>query len=134
MWGTRQNPVFRAVDLFRLSWSDSNSNKIGRTQMNLLHRWLCSSSHWKAEVETHILPWTLEGLELGSNVLEVGPGYGVTTDLLRNRVKHLTCVEIDSALAQRLRRRIEGGDVTVLCESAAAMSLPDATFDGAVCF
>jgi len=102
--------------------------------MNLLHRYLCSSSHWKHAVETQILPWTLEGLALGSNVLEVGPGYGVTTDLLHDRVKHLTCVEIDSALAQRLRRRIEGRDVTVLCESATAMSLPDATFDGVVCF
>ena len=83
---------------------------------------------------TQILPWALEGLELGSNVLEVGPGYGVTSDLLHQRVEHLTCVEIDRSLAQRLCRRTEGLNVTVLCESATAMSLPDAAFDGAVCF
>jgi SAM-dependent methyltransferase len=103
--------------------------------MNLLHRWLCSSSRWKDAVGTQILPWALEGLELGSNVLEVGPGYGMTTDLLHDRVEHLTCVEIDSTLAQNLRCRNKGRDVTVLCEeSASAMSLPDAAFDGAVSF
>ncbi|MGC1361626.1 MAG: class I SAM-dependent methyltransferase [Silvibacterium sp.] len=102
--------------------------------MNLLHRWLCSSSRWKHTVETHVLPWAFEGLELGPNVLEVGPGYGVTTDRLHDLVEHLTCVEIDSALAEKLRHRTAGQNITVLCESATEMSLPDATFDGAVCF
>ncbi len=64
-----------------------------------------SSSQWKDAVETQILPWALEGLGLGSNVLEVGPGFGVTTDLPRDHVEHLTCVEIDGTLAQNLRRR-----------------------------
>lgn len=85
-------------------------------------------------MESQILPWALEGLELGSNVLEVGPGYGATTDRLRDRVEHLTCVEIDPALAEKLHRRTAGQNVTVLCESATEMSLPDAAFDGAVCF
>ena len=58
-----------------------------------------SSSRWKHIVEIQILPWALDGLELGSNVLEVGPGYGATTDLLQDRVGSLTCVEIDHALA-----------------------------------
>jgi hypothetical protein len=44
--------------------------------MNLIHRWLCSSARWNKVVETYILPWTLEGLNLGSDVLEVGPGPG----------------------------------------------------------
>ena len=102
--------------------------------MNLPHRWLCSSSRWKRTVETQVLPWTLEGIELGSNVLEVGPGYGATTDLLLGRVAHLTCVEVDGRLAAALGRRTQGRNATVLCEDATAMSLPDAAFDGAVCF
>jgi len=102
--------------------------------MNLLHRWICSSSRWKHTVESQILPWALEGLELGSNVLEVGPGYGATTDRLRDWVEHLTCVEIDPALAEKLHRRTAGQNVTVLCESATELSLPDAVFDGVVCF
>jgi SAM-dependent methyltransferase len=85
-------------------------------------------------VEAYVLPWTLEGLDLGSDVVEIGPGYGATTDLLRVKVAHLTCVEVDERLAQRLRRRSRGQNVTILCEDASAMSLPDATFDAAVCF
>jgi SAM-dependent methyltransferase len=102
--------------------------------MNFLHRRLCSSSGWKTTVETHIFPWVLEGIDIGSQVLEVGPGPGVTTDLLRTRVERLTCVEIDPGFAAKLSRRTAGQNVTVLCEDATHMSLPDAVFDGAVSF
>ena len=78
------------------------------------------------------MPWVLDGVDLGSKVLEVGPGPGVTTELLRGRVKHLTCVEIDRGSAEALAGRTVGSNVTVLCEDATAMSLPDGTFDGAV--
>ena len=101
--------------------------------MNLAHRWLCSSPHWQRTVALRV-PWALEGVELGANVLEVGPGYGATTDLLQSMVAHLTCVEVDGGLAERLRRHVLGRNVTILHEDATAMSLPDAAFDGAVCF
>jgi len=102
--------------------------------MNLAHRWLCRSAYWRKAVETYILPWVLDGLDIGANVLEVGPGPGVTTDLLRGRVEHLTCVEIDHAFADSLPRRMSGHNVTVVRQDATAMSFPDATFDGAVSF
>ena len=100
--------------------------------MNHAHRWLCGSNRWRYAVETRILPWMLEGVELGPNVLEVGPGPGVTTDLLCDRVGRLTCVEIDPRFADALSRRMAGRRVTVLCEDATAMSLPDTTFDAVV--
>jgi SAM-dependent methyltransferase len=100
--------------------------------MNLAHRCLCRSKRWKNAVETYIVPWVLEGVDLGSDILEVGPGPGVTTDLLRGRVKHLTCVEIDRRLADALARRTAGSNVTVVCEDATAMSLAAGAFDGAV--
>ena len=100
--------------------------------MNLAHRYLCKSKRWKSAVETHIVPWVLEGVDLGSNVLEVGSGPGVTTDLLRGRVKKLTCVEIDRGFADALAHRTAGSNVTVFCEDATAMSLATGTFDGAV--
>jgi SAM-dependent methyltransferase len=102
--------------------------------MNYLHRRLCRSERWKQTVEKYAMPWTLENVRLGDNVLEVGPGPGVTTDLLRAHVAHLTCVEIDRAMADSLARRTAGGNVTVLCEDATAMSLPSASFDAAVSF
>jgi len=102
--------------------------------MNLAHRWLCRSTHWRKAVESRILPWALDGLDLGSHVLEVGPGPGLTTDVLRSRVPRLTCVEIDPRFAAALDRRHAGRNVRVVCEDATAMSFPDRTFDAAVCF
>ncbi|HEY6419550.1 MAG TPA: class I SAM-dependent methyltransferase [Candidatus Binataceae bacterium] len=102
--------------------------------MNLLHRWLCSSDRWKATLETRALPWTLEDVELGSEVLEVGPGPGLTTDLLCGRVAHLTCVEIDQGFSDSLAQRMKGKNVTVLHGDATAMSFPAAAFDSAVSF
>lgn len=101
--------------------------------MNLIHRCLCGSTRWKKMVEAYILPWTLDGLNLGSHLLEVGPGPGVTTDFLHPRVSRLTCVEIDRYYAGKLRRRAPA-NVRVLCEDATAMSFPDRSFDAAACF
>ena len=95
---------------------------------------MCRSAHWQKTVEAEILPWVLDGVDLGADVLEVGPAPGITTDLLRTRVSRLTSVEIDDRLAASLAQRLEGGNVTVLHEDATAMSLADASFDGAVCF
>jgi hypothetical protein len=93
--------------------------------VNLAHRWLCCSAYWRNTVETYILPWVLDGLDIGTNVLEVGPGPGVTTDLLRGGVGRLTCVEIDRAFAASLSRRMSGFNVTVVCQDATAMSFPE---------
>lgn len=102
--------------------------------MNLVHRWLCRSGWWRRRVEMSLLPWVLKGIDLGQDVLEVGPGPGLTTDVLRSRVPRLTCVEIDATLAESLARRMKGTNVSVRREDATAMSLPDASFDGAVSF
>jgi SAM-dependent methyltransferase len=102
--------------------------------MNILHAWLCSSRPWTETVERHIVPWVLDGLDLGSSVLEVGPGYGAATNVVRTRVPQLTCVEIDRRLAARLRNQRLGENVRVVCENATAMSFPNGTFDSAVCF
>jgi SAM-dependent methyltransferase len=101
--------------------------------MNLMHNWLCRSSRWKHILERR-LPWVLQDLALGSKVLEIGPGFGATTDLIHPAVESLTCVEMDRRLAERLRRRMRGTNVNVMCEDATSMSLPSAGFDAVVCF
>ena len=102
--------------------------------MNRLHRWYCRSSRWKRTLDNNILPWALSGIQLGDEVLEVGPGPGLTTDWLRPRVKRLTCIEMDSALANSLRSRTANSNVTVECGDAAAMPFADEVFSSAVCF
>jgi 16S rRNA A1518/A1519 N6-dimethyltransferase RsmA/KsgA/DIM1 with predicted DNA glycosylase/AP lyase activity len=42
-------------------------------------------------------------MSLGDEVLEVGPGYAATTDVLSESVPNLTAVEIDQDLAAMLR-------------------------------
>lgn len=102
--------------------------------MNLVHRWICKSGYWRSTVQNAILPWVLDSVELGSRVLEIGPGPGITTELLHARVRELTCVEINAEYAAALSRRYVGQNVRVLCEDGAATSFPDASFDAAVCF
>ncbi len=102
--------------------------------MNLVHRILCSSAWWKQTMQNEVLPWSLDGLEFGSELLEIGPGYGAATELLHSRVGRLTCVEVDPKLAGDLRERMRGHNVTVMQEDATATSLPAGAFDAAVSF
>ncbi len=102
--------------------------------MNRLHRWYCKSDHWRRTVKGHILPWALDGIDLGDSALEVGPGPGITTEELRYRAKHVECLEIDNALAASLERRFSASNVTVRCGDATAMPYEDGLFASVVSF
>jgi SAM-dependent methyltransferase len=102
--------------------------------MNLLHRWYCGSSRWAALVEGALLPWALDGLELGAELLELGPGPGITTDVLRRRGARVTAVELDAALASRLARRLAGSSVRVVRGDGTALPFRDGSFDAAAVF
>ncbi|MFD7102981.1 MULTISPECIES: class I SAM-dependent methyltransferase [Streptomyces] len=101
--------------------------------MNLLHRWICNSAKWSATVEQQLLPWALDGVEFGTDVLEIGPGFGATTRVLVRRAPRLSVVEIDRDSAQRLHRTY-GDSVEVVHADATAMPLPEQSFDTVVCF
>jgi len=102
--------------------------------MNIFHRRYCRSEEWHRAVHRGMMPWVLGEMELGADVLEVGPGPGVTTDWLRERVPSLTCIEIDRKLAGSLNERLDGSNVAVVEGDATAMPFPDGSFDAAVCF
>jgi hypothetical protein len=53
--------------------------------VNEAHLAICSSPEWARLVEEELLPWVLEGHDLGDELLEVGAGPGLTTDVLRRR-------------------------------------------------
>jgi len=101
--------------------------------MNRLHRWYCRSDAWAAAVRDQ-LPWVLRGVELGDEVLEVGPGPGLTTDLLRARAPRITAIEIDPRLAEALRQRTLGQGVEVVTGDATAMPFEAARFSAVVSF
>jgi SAM-dependent methyltransferase len=100
-------------------------------RMNTFHRWYCRSATWRDTVRERLLPWVLAGIDLGADVLEVGPGPGLTTDVLAERVPRLTCVEKDPALAAALARRA-GAGVEVVEGDATDLQFPAGRFSGAV--
>lgn len=102
--------------------------------MNKFHRWFCRSTYWKKTLEEKIVPWALKGIEMGDEVLEIGPGPGMTTDVLRQRFAKLTSIEIDHRLAQSLKRRMQGTNVEVVETDATAMNFADGSFSGALSF
>jgi ubiquinone/menaquinone biosynthesis C-methylase UbiE len=67
-------------------------------------------------------------------VLEVGPGPGLTTDLLRQAAPRLTALELDPKLAGALQSRLEGSNVRVVNGDATSMPFEDLEFSGAVSF
>ncbi|HEV7722416.1 MAG TPA: class I SAM-dependent methyltransferase [Iamia sp.] len=95
---------------------------------------ICDSPEWRDTVRDQIIPWAQAAVDLGDDVLEVGPGFGATTDVFRQQVTRLTSVEIDPVLAGRLADRLAGTNVTVVEGDATALDLPDGRFTGAVCF
>jgi SAM-dependent methyltransferase len=101
--------------------------------VNPAHLEMCSSAEWAEAVERWIIPWVLDSVELGDDVLEVGPGPGITTDVLRGCVPRLTAIEIHPGLAASLQERLADTNVEVICADATATGLPSSRFSGAVC-
>lgn len=100
--------------------------------MNRFHNWYCQSSLWRRALQDSILPWALDGALLGDELLEIGPGPGLTTDVLRRRVSKLTAIEYDSLLAERLSNRMAGTNVTVVTGDATAMPFAPDQFSAVV--
>lgn len=100
--------------------------------MNLMHRRICSSQKWAAAVRDR-MPAFLEGIDLGDDVLEIGPGFGATTRAMVDHLPTLTCVEIDPASVERLRAEFDGR-VDVVLGDGDALPFPDGRFSAVVCF
>lgn len=101
--------------------------------MNHLHQWFCRSDYWRSTVAQRFR-WANGDTDLGPNVLEIGPGPGLTTDLLRTSVPRLTTLEIDASLAASLSSRLKGSNVQVVAGDATKMPFGDAEFSAAVAF
>ncbi len=100
--------------------------------MNRGHRELCASARWGRYIRDELVPWVIGDRPLGGSVLEIGPGPGLTTDVLRSRTRRLTAVEADQRVAASLARRLAGTNVTVVHADAAGMPLRSRRFTAAV--
>ena len=104
-----------------------------RIEVNEQHRICCGGPEWAALVRDSVVPWVTRGVGLGGHLLEVGPGYGATTDVLRTMVARLTAVELDPDLAAALSERFAGSNVTILNADATEMPFEAGTFNAGIC-
>jgi SAM-dependent methyltransferase len=93
-----------------------------------------ASERWAQMLQRDLLPWLLAGGSLGDDVLEIGAGPGLTTDLLRTLAPAVTALELDASLAARLGERFAGTQVEVVQADASCAPFADGRFSAVACF
>lgn len=101
--------------------------------MNAVHNLICSSRWWSRKVKTKLVPWGVAGVDLGGDVLEIGPGFGATTRELAPHTGSLTVLEQDESYCRRLRCTLDG-EIEVIHGDATDLPFEDGRFSVAVCF
>jgi SAM-dependent methyltransferase len=102
--------------------------------MNADHLSFLASDQWAQMLRSDLLPWLAEGGDLGNDVLELGPGPGRTTDLLRQSTERVTAVELDERLAQSLAARMADSNVEVVHGDGTRTGLEPNRFSAVTCF
>jgi SAM-dependent methyltransferase len=97
--------------------------------VNENHAKLLGSAEWAAHLHEDILPVVADGVDLGDELLEIGPGPGAASEWLRHRVRRLVALELDPAAAGALRDRFSGTNVEAVTGDATALGYADASFD-----
>jgi SAM-dependent methyltransferase len=103
--------------------------------VNKIHLEFCASAEWAELVRNQVVPWVTSDLPqaLGDDLLEVGPGPGETTAVLRELTPALTSVELDPDLAARLRERFAGTNVSIVEADGTDLPFEDGRFSAAIC-
>jgi SAM-dependent methyltransferase len=73
-------------------------------------------------------------VDLGQEMVELGPGYGAATEWLSTRVRNLTAIEMDATTAESLKRRFADSNVKVLIGDATNTGLPAESVDSVASF
>src|SRR5215469_7234367 len=120
-----------AWQLTPLAWPGAFPN-VGA--MNENHAQVCTSPEWAEYIQTDILPRLARDVDLGSAMLEIGPGPGAATGWLAERVSKLTAVEIDADAGRLLADRYAGSNVAIVTCSATELDYPAGSFDSVGCF
>jgi SAM-dependent methyltransferase len=105
------------------------SHAVASGPVNENHANLLGTAEWAAHLHEDILPAVTGGVDLGDDLLEIGPGPGAASEWLRHRVRRLVALELDPAAAAALRNRFSGTNVEAVTGDATALRYPDASFD-----
>jgi SAM-dependent methyltransferase len=93
------------------------------------HHAHCATPDWAEHLQSEVLEPLLSQVNLGREMLEIGPGPGAATEWLRRRVARLVAVEIDPDAAAQLAARFAGSNVEVVSGDASQLDFPSASFD-----
>jgi ubiquinone/menaquinone biosynthesis C-methylase UbiE len=96
--------------------------------MNKWHE-LLNTPEWAAFLHEEVLPVVTHGVDLGDDLLEIGPGPGAATEWLRHRVKRLVAIELEPQAATALEMRFAGTNVEAVAGDATALPYLDESFD-----
>jgi ubiquinone/menaquinone biosynthesis C-methylase UbiE len=100
--------------------------------MNVYETWFCGTRLWRWMTRRQLLPWMMQGSELGEHVLEVGAGLGAATEELARLAGRVTSLEYDHAFAVKLYARMNGSNSAAIQADAAALPFADKTFSSAI--
>lgn len=95
---------------------------------------LCATPEWAELMESDVLEPVTAGLDLGAEMLELGPGPGAATRWLRHRVERLVALELDEDAGRRLAEELAGTNVTIRIGDSTDIPFADASFDSVACF
>jgi SAM-dependent methyltransferase len=102
--------------------------------MNENHAALCPSPEWAEFLVTEVLEPLTERVELGDDLLELGPGPGAATRWLRHRVRRLVALELDPVAAGQLAAELAETNATVTVGDCVDVPFADESFDSVGCF
>jgi ubiquinone/menaquinone biosynthesis C-methylase UbiE len=100
--------------------------------MNRLEHWFCESAYWRYLTRRHVLPWMLQGTDLGDHVLELGAGTGTATMELARLSPRVTSLEYDHKSVASLAVRTSGTNSCAVRGDASVLPFADRTFSSAI--
>ncbi len=102
--------------------------------MNEQHETLCRSPEWATLLQDEIIAPLVSDLELGDELLELGPGPGASTEWLRHRVEHLVALEVDPEAAALLQAAYDASNVEVVVGDCTEIPFAESSFDSVASF
>jgi ubiquinone/menaquinone biosynthesis C-methylase UbiE len=100
--------------------------------MNRLEHWFCESAYWRYLTRQHLLPWMLQGADLGDHVLELGAGTGTATMELARLSTRVTSLEYHQKSTASLAVRTAGTNGRAVRGDASVLPFADRTFSSAI--
>ena len=101
--------------------------------MSRIEQSFCRNRVWSRFAGRSVLPWSLHGIDLRGDLLEIGSGAGAMAGQLVNRYPRLTVTasDLDERMVAAARRRLEGrpGIASVVRADVTALPFEAGSFD-----